>query len=551
MISDRQFSGIRPILHEHSLPQGAAQTALNLKLWNGSLRGFKGLTETATGLAYGVPNGRVGSFTRHVNGVGWLASTVHTSTFEVPGREGSSKRLYFIDRMNNKLGYWERPPGMISQLKYVGVTNPTSTINVAIEGPSSGAKTVSKSFVFTNVNSYGEESAPSPPSVVASAAEGQNFVLTQILGMEGRKRVYGTNGSDSSAGFFFIDEMITGTSLVLTAASFINAGASALGEKLSTEGFLPPPGGLAAGAAQLIDVAVLPNGVIVLATSEGIYYSEPNYPYAFPVKNLKRLNHPIVAVKTVDQTQLVLTNGHPYRIDGLVPDEMVERRMEMDQACLSVRGACNVIGGIAYVSPDGLWVLGANGQEQMITADIFDRDQWQSMNPGTMQLAFWDRRIALLYEQGLRSWLMLFDMSQGGAPVQVDVNAHAIYADPSNDRLFLATATDSDFGGMKIEQFDSGAEMEWTYRSKVFRMPKPVNPCVMQVIPRKGKPVNVRFSLYADGNLVLERMVTNDEIQRLPAGYKGSEFEYQLTGYGGTEIIGVDIARNIPSLAAT
>ncbi len=98
-------------------------------------------------------------------------------------------------------------------------------------------------------------------------------------------------------------------------------------------------------------------------------------------------------------------------------------------------------------------------------------------------------------------------------------------------------------------KFAQGSPLNFKWRTKKFYTPVPINPAVAKVDCDSYSP-NPVFKLYSDGVLKHTQTVTNSDSFRLPSGYKGQEFEAEITGsVAVNEICVYESAREIGSNA--
>ena len=83
--------------------------------------------------------------------------------------------------------------------------------------------------------------------------------------------------------------------------------------------------------------------------------------------------------------------------------------------------------------------------------------------------------------------------------------------------------------GSALYQMEGGTgHGDYTWKSKMFRLQQPVNFAAAQVF--RETEGDVTFKLYADGELVHTEEVTDSDPFRLPSGFMGINYEYELTG---------------------
>jgi len=181
--------------------------------------------------------------------------------------------------------------------------------------------------------------------------------------------------------------------------------------------------------------------------------------------------------------------------------------------------------GILYASPDGLVSIGAKGIK-IVTAELLSRAQWQSYNPSSIVAAVYDNKYVATFQRldGTRG-IIIFDFTGNGAAFTTcDLNSAAavtaMYSDPRSDILYLAQGTN-------IVRFDYGSAMNYTWRSKTFRVPFPINIGIGQVV---ADTYPVTMNVYADGALICTKVVTDNNVFRLPSGFRAVDWQMELVG---------------------
>jgi hypothetical protein len=115
--------------------------------------------------------------------------------------------------------------------------------------------------------------------------------------------------------------------------------------------------------------------------------------------------------------------------------------------------------------------------------------------------------------------------------VTFDAPASFTFVEAITGYLYYLNPTDN-----KIYTLDTSTTSTTTYqwRSKKFLLAKPLNYAALQVHAdydylnaASGRSINIK--LYADGNLVYNSNVTNEYPVRLPGGFKGYNWEIEVT----------------------
>jgi len=204
-----------------------------------------------------------------------------------------------------------------------------------------------------------------------------------------------------------------------------------LGIPLVTADFVPPPDNMQG-------IIALPNGIMAGFFANVLCLSAQNYPYAFPVGNQLSTDYPIVAIAPVDTSVLVLTAAEPYTAFGNDPAAYNMSKETAPCGCVAKRSvATHRAAGAIYASGTGLWAYRGLGQLANLTENIFDRDQWNAINPTSIIGAVYDDLYFFWYNSsslGLGGYM--FDVRKtGNGIVALDYHVTAVFLDPQSDHL--------------------------------------------------------------------------------------------------------------------
>lgn len=405
----------------------------------------------------------------------------------------------------------------LSAVQRIAIPSYTATAQATVPSPGISEARV---YVYTYVSAYGEEGPPSAPSALVTAMEGQNVTVSGMSATPGGnynialKRIYRSLTSTSgNAEFQFVAE------LPVANGSFVdNVEGVALGEVLPSETWLPPP-------PTLRGLRVTANGWAVGFDGKDVFASEPFLPHAWPVGNSVSVAARIIGIATALQNVYVMTDTFPFVVTGVDPSALSTERLPIPQACVSKRSIVETGDGVLYASPDG--VIGLGSRVANLTETILNRAQWQAYNPQSMHAYYHERRYFVFYTTtgGVRG-LLIFDFS-GTAPIMTTGTLGAAseifsgHHDAQTDTLYLAS------GGNILRLNASTTPMTGTWRSKIWRLPRPV---IMAAVSIKASDYPVTFALYGDGTLRSTTVVTSENPQRLPSGFMCQEWFFEVTG---------------------
>ena len=402
-----------------------------------------------------------------------------------------------------------------------------------VERPNSSV--ASRSYVYTFVTDLGEEGPPSPQSEIVSAYEGDSVTLGSFAATPNShinvvsRRIYRSNtGSDDTA-FQFVGEVPINSSNF--SDDLMN---NELGEALPSLLWDGPP-------ADLHSLVAMPNGFLAGASKNQLCLSEQNYPHAWPIDYRKSIDATIVGLGVFGNSILITTDGTPYLATGTTPGNMSLRRISVPYSCVSKRSIANIGDVVLYASPVGLVAAGNSGFS-VITQDYLSREQWEALNPSSIDAYVLDKRYLAFYDAtsiGGTQGSFMFDPGDESVGLSfLTPWFRGGYTDLGEDRLYVTA-------GSNIALFGGGTSnytMQW--RSKVFETPRPCNLGCARVL---AAAYPVTFALYADGVLRFTRTVTDEEAFRLPSGYLAQRYQIGITGTN--EVKSVHVAELIRELA--
>jgi hypothetical protein len=339
-------------------------------------------------------------------------------------------------------------------------------------------------------------------------------------------------------------------------------------------------------------VFTLPSGALCGFSGNETCFSEPFQPHAWPPEYRKRTDFPVVAAAMFTSGVVVGTTGAPQIIIGHEPGQMRAQPVTGAYPCLSKRSMASLGDSVGYATAHGYARIGDNGVD-LLTKDLFTRDDWDDYDPSTMIAAAVRGRLYLM-TQGRGPALLIFDYLDGTGLTTSDVDATALHADALTGRLYF-----SDSVNMDVREFDppGGVYMLQTWKSKEFVMPEPGCPgaarvnfesrwteaqydalyaaylaelaanaalvssgrtvegialgvgdiggdlagdafgtyavadsAILEVAAPSLESAGVTFTLFVNGVPLYSRAVTNSNGFRLPSGYKHDTFAVQVQG---------------------
>lgn len=384
------FGGIVPRLSDHSLKSLNAIIADSVKLRNGRLESWRSMCPFDTP----VPVSDAKSF--HLYGccpVLWQepavqAADVHPDwgRFYITGRTNRLEAVE-VDRCTCQPSYY-----------YVGVPAPTAP-PVASASEECSRIADSRAYVYTYVNKWYEESAPSPASNIVRVNDGSRVRVTGIAMPPDGYGIIGANLYRASTGYQNADGKTQKPLTDFLYVGFVEFPSTTfddtikmvgLGPVLETEKVRVPPVGLS-------NVCKI-DGVTRLAgtTKNNVHLSENFQLHNWPVKYDLTLKSNIVHMGCLDQKLYVTTDTNPYVIDVSNCEDMkctpvldVAAPLP-DISCVSACSAIITPFGFVYSSSIGVILIDPQARWHVLTSKWFSEDDWQRIQPQTARFAYWE-----------------------------------------------------------------------------------------------------------------------------------------------------------------
>lgn len=573
------FGGIIPRLGDRNLPDNNAQYALNAKLFSGELRAW---WEPLLLSTISTPANPVDFyFFEYLGGEQFLGFTEKTDVVRAALINDAYKRLYWTNSSGAFITTMADVVAPIAPAK-LGVPTPAfGTFTVAAVG---GTPALAETRVYTAilVSKYGEEGSNGPTFLVNGNADGTwtvtglNTVTYDVsyINME-KVRLYRTITSSTGVDYRQVNEWLLTLPPPASYVDNVSATTLASAPALQSLTWTPPPAGLQG----LTGVA---GGFMVGFVGRTVYFSEPYFPHAWPEEYQKAVEDDIVAIGTYGNTVVVTTKGQPQIAIGTVPAAMSFTKIETNLPCISNRSLVSTVGAVLYASTDGL-VSVSDGGINIVSKPFVTKDEWLSQfATPTMRSGIYSDRYLSFYSNTLGFCIGFDDPSTAFTELQYPPQVIAVHNDKFTGRtMFLSTSG-------KVYEWDGtfGTSQTYTWRTKPFMTPKPVNfgagqirgsfltapapdaPALpvtpsehatnddvinsMAINGRIAGPVvpdavgAVSFKYYADNVLVYSRLVTGEDAFRLPSGFKAVRHEFEISGT--TPIYSVTVAETMKSL---
>lgn len=511
------FAGISPRVSARLLQNTAAQVAVNCNLSSGAItpvanfllkKTLPGSGQIASIYRFGQDNPNTDdywfTFSRDTDVVrGAIAGDVIERTYWTDGVQprttDATRALVSAPYPTTSLALGVPAPSAAPELTLIVMTDPPVTRD-----------SVDTVYIYTNVNSWQEESAPSPPATITVPVGDSVHISGFSVAPTGdydvtARRIYRLTTGTTAAEYLFVAE------ISINATTYNDSKEAAdLQEPCPSIDWDAPEAGLRG-------LISMPNGMMSAFVGRDWYVCDPWHPFAWPKKYSLTVDYPIVAQGAFGQSVVVLTTGNPYMISGTEPSTMSMEKLEIREACVSKRSVVQTGDGVIYASQNGLVYIGQGGSK-MLTADKFSQDTWALYNPSTIKAFYHDGAYIGFYTDlsGTNRGFMF----AGGEFTDLTMYADAGFIDVQRDGLFLTV-------GRNLYQWGKGTPTTLTWTSKLFEFSAPTNVSTVHVLA-DSYPVQVTVS--SDGVTRFTGTVTNDRPLRLPAGFRSRAWSVSVSG---------------------
>lgn len=523
----QNMGGIAPRVAPRLLPLSAAQIAQSTKLWSGEVQAF----HTGRQLPNEMPVAPVRTIFPIAGA--WLAWKTDVDAVIGFSPDNDLGRLYYtgdgVPKVIQQVTAAHEAPTPTSAFA-LGITPPFYAPIITTTPP--GSPSEFRSYVFTWVTAFGEESVPSPASDVILVQDGVAATVDWSASPPppnvSNVRIYRSNGGP----FIFVKD----------APQFIGSWDDEAtddeisgNEQLISQHWYPPD-------AAMKGLVSTPNGFFAGFWENKVGFSVPYQPHAWPPEYVKVFDSTVVALGTYDTTVVVFTEDYIYLVDGMDPANLSVARVPDLYPCVSKRSVATGDRGVYYAAATGLAFVGAGGV-QIVTKNMLDEDDWTAWKPQTMHGAVFDG----FYFGFFRGDRQTSDPNENGSGFIFDINDRAT-SSYNNSLLttipFYATATYAG-GGKRLHytrsrltvttlyEWDRGEEYEpYVWRSKEFVFPYNISFAAAKVVARcdDARPCVVRLLDGACNVAVFEKQVTSANPFRLPALLSRISWAIEIAG---------------------
>jgi len=593
------FGGMIPLIDPRLLGDNMAEASVNCDLTSGQLHGLFAPVQVWDFTAHPGPVEKAYLFP------GPLVDGVYDPVWlPLPHRFASVVRSPLANDDHYRL-YWT-VPGEISPFwsTYEDIKNGVPPYNLGthhpplrpehISGPYPGVPliveivggtttmpAVTRAYIYTWVDSFGQESAPSTPSNIMDGPPDATWVvklpadqpdntdrnyppITELV-------LYRTvTGNDTGTQYYEVirwtfpipGTVVEGSGLVLLYPDDALDVDIVGNLQLPSAGWNNPPD-------YLDGLTTLPGGMMVGWTNNTIHFCEPNQPHVWPSLYDQSLHYNIVNLAVWQQFLIVLTTGYPSTGSGNAPSNFVFAQSRVPEPCVSRGSVVTDLLAVYYASQNGLIQISGYGMSNQ-TLQLVDKERWQEIYKAANIICCRHRSQYLAIRYGSSSAFVLDYADQRLAFEDLTTfnNATCIW----NDEYYGDTYICSD---KKIYKWDdtNQARLRYRWRSKRFYAPTPISLGAVQVtlgpeveLPHTGQfPPSMldngdpslalpdgawgvlRYYAGPDFTLIMEHTLTKQQdIFRLPKGFRA--FDHQIEIVSVASIYSVQLGTTMTEL---
>ena len=555
------FSGVIPVAGDRALPDGFATESINTWLYGQELRGIRPpvnviACNSTTREVLRIPKRTVGgdpAFPSVVPPPSYLGDSVWKQFTDIDtdilrGQliEDQYERYYFCSPTTGpRFNTYARM--VAGQTDYIlGVPSVPSTVpyQPTITSITGGNPPVlTRAYVYTWVNIYGEESSPSLPVIGAGNADGiwnignlQDAVFGAGYADYLKKRLYRTiTGASGQTTYYRVAEIASGVTTYADNGATLTDAILAGNLVLEATTWAPPP-------ATLKGWIAMPNGFLIGFDGSDVYFSEPYHWHAWPAEYQQATETPVVGLGILGQTCVVCTQGYPSTITGTKPATCTFTKSTADEPCLSRGSIVSTPQGVIYASQNGLIQVGPSGIGN-VTEQLITRQEWirsyapQFLRGQRYQNGYLALRMPPL--PGVRSGFFLDPTSLKVALTEMSdfENVVALNSDFWSGELFLLEP------GM-IKRWDPPTDdlMPVVWQSKEFQYQFKENFACYAIYWDDARYSNVnyaaailptttkvRLKVKADRQVIYDQIVPlNGRPIRLPSGFKSDVWQFEI-----------------------
>jgi hypothetical protein len=518
------FQGETPRTIPRLLPDNAAYIAVNMMLEDGSLTPLRGPLAAYT---FSAPVSEYKAFYKKYDGT-WLAWETEVNATRGPITD--SDRTYYTGDGHPKVNYGAGA-GVTWDL---AVLPPATPLVIAVSSGVLDTETEEDVYyVYTYVTTTGEESQPSGLSnkLLCSPLQVISLVSYTITSLPVTRdidkiRLYRSQtDSIGNTTLFFIREatiasiLAQSNPLLILHDPVVEPNQNSL-PSLDWTSPIDTLVGLCAG----------PNGMMAAFSGKDLYFCEPFFPHAWPVKYSLSMDFDIVGVASIGSSFIIMTTGTPYVCSGTDPASMVLTKLEQNLPCVASRSIVDMGNFVMYASTEGLVQVTNNGVNN-ITAAMFTQKQWTQYLPATFIASqHFGRYIFRSSRTDWGSgpvWGGIIDLT-GQQPflIEHDTGFTSTFFEIGSGKLYVMT------GGNVAGEWNAGSTLTMWWSSKEIYLPMPVNfGCYLLQTSNYSGTGACTLNFYADDALVFTTAAPDrNKVGRLPGGFLAERWFVEILG---------------------
>lgn len=392
----------------------------------------------------------------------------------------------------------------------------TATMTITYNSSEATNYTVYKTWLYTFVSIFGEESAPSPASSVTAMDPTQQADLSAMdttapagyAGYITKKYIYRSVTGESGTVYKYMGEVSLATSTYTDNKTDADAGGSLL-----TVGWLPPP-------SDLKSIIAMPGGFLMGLSGKTVCMSVPGYPHAWPLAYQQNMEYEGISCRPSGTSAVIATKGMPYVATAPDPENMTLLKISTLHGGQSLMGIVEYMGAIFYSGAEGL-VNVTGGTSVLTTGAYISKEQWTAYGPTSMRFGLYDDRLyifsdnASLYINVLEKDLEIITLNLGAA-------VKAVHHIIETDSMFVVY-------GDKLYEWDADPVnvLTWTWRSPDVIYQIPVSHNVGRVL---ADVYPITMNIYTNNVLKATVSITKETARRLPIIRPERRWSYEITG---------------------
>ena len=434
-----------------------------------------------------------------------------------------------------------------------GTTGATATLSASIPTLDLTGLQLARTYVYTWLTPWGEESAPSPVSNTVYVYEGTTVSITglpatlpttgvyagnvyQTTGM--KLNVYRTVTSTTGTTYFLAGQVNLGTTTFSDTTAL-----SALTVSLPSTSWFQAP-------SNLQGIRAIHNNMLMGFFGTTVCFSEPGQPHAWPTKYYQEIGRTVVGLGTVGTTIVVLTDSNPWIIQGNTPSAMQKVRLDTNMPCTSKRGIVNMDWGLCFPTRGGIAVFSAIQGASLATNYVYDWDNFRTIvDPTTITATRYNNKYMASHSAG--AFIFEKDEHTGGFLTETNQPYTAVYYNPNTAKLYFNTGNPS-----TLYLWDDPAQpyINFEWKSKIIRTQDYMNlgaARVIAVFDSGSGASSANTTILANNVTFIAGGITGGAF-----GQNGTRFTTSPTGTQndiGNSLAGVTVAgsRIRPLLAST